>query len=57
LKALAGTADGLDDRIAVFERGTTDESRLVAEMARVTMDKLEQSRAWVETPRVLEAAA
>jgi hypothetical protein len=57
LKALAGTADDLDDRIAVFERGTTDESRLVAEMARATMDRLERSRAWVETPRVLEAAA
>jgi hypothetical protein len=57
LKALAGTASDLDDRIAMFERGTSDQSRLVAEMARATMDKLEQSRAWVETPRVLEAAA
>jgi hypothetical protein len=57
LKALAGTAHDLDGRIAVFERGTNDPSRLVTEMARATMEKLEQSRSWVEAPRQLATAA
>jgi hypothetical protein len=57
LKALAGTAEDLDARIAVFARGTGDQSRLVAEMARATIAKLEQSGAWIEKPPFLEAAA
>ena len=32
-------------------------SGLGAEMARGTLDKLEQSRAWIETAPALEAAA
>jgi len=57
LKALAGTAGDLDGRIAAFERGADDASPLVAQMARATIAKLEQSRQWIERPRSLEAAA
>jgi hypothetical protein len=57
IKALAGTAPDLDGRMAMFARGAQDQSRLVAEMARGTLDKLEQSRAWIETAPALEAAA
>ena len=57
LKALAGTADDLDARIATFERGTSDRSPLVAQMAQATIAKLEQSRAWIEAAPQMEAAA
>jgi len=57
LKALAGTASSLDGRISVLARGTGDASPLVAEMARTAIDKLEQSRSWIEQRELLEAAA
>jgi hypothetical protein len=57
IKAVAGTAEDLDARMAVFARATHDQSRLVAEMARATLDKLERSRTWIEAPPVFEAAA
>lgn len=47
LRAQAGAAPDLDGRIAVLERGTRGDSRLVDAMARREIDQLEASRAWL----------
>lgn len=47
LRAQASTADGLDGRIAVFERGTRSDSLLVSGMARREIGRLEAGRAWI----------
>jgi hypothetical protein len=57
LRARAGAAASLSERIDILESGTADPSRLVAEMARQAVDKLEQGRQWIENAPVLEAAA
>lgn len=57
LRARAGAAATLDERIAILERGTGDPNRLVAEMARSAVAKLTQCRNWIEAPPLLEAAA
>jgi hypothetical protein len=57
LKALAGSARNVDERIAVLAGGAADANPLVAEMARAAVDKLERSRWWVERPATPEAAA
>jgi hypothetical protein len=57
LRARAGAAASLDDRIAILEEGTRSSSRLIAEMARQAVDKLKRGRSWIEAAPVLEAAA
>jgi len=57
IRARAGAAGDLDERIAILERGTRDPNRLVAEMARSAVTKLQAGRAWIETPPAFEAAA
>jgi hypothetical protein len=47
LRAQAAAADGLDGRIAVFERGTRADSLLVSAMARREIAQLEANRAWI----------
>ncbi len=47
LRAQAAAAGGLDDRIAVFERGTRADSLLVSAMARREIGRLEAGRAWI----------
>jgi hypothetical protein len=56
LKASAGAAATLDDRIAILEQGTRDPSRLIAEMAREAVAKLQAGRSWIEADRALQAA-
>ncbi|HEY0114676.1 MAG TPA: hypothetical protein VGB54_03040, partial [Allosphingosinicella sp.] len=57
LRARAGAAASLDDRIAILEEGTRSPSRLIAEMARQAVDKLNRGRSWIEAAPMLEAAA
>ncbi len=47
LRAQAAAAGGLDDRIAVFERGARADSLLVSAMARREIGRLEAGRAWI----------
>ena len=47
LKAQAAAAGDLDGRIAVIERGTRSDSRLVGAMARREIGRLEAARAWL----------
>ena len=47
LKAQAAAAGNLDGRIAVIERGTRSDSRLVGAMARREIGRLEAARAWL----------
>ncbi len=47
LRAQAAAAGGIDDRIAVFERGTRSDSLLVGAMARREIARLEAGRAWL----------
>jgi hypothetical protein len=56
LRARAGAAATLDERVAILERGTNDPSRLIAEMARLAVDKLAAGRSWIEAPPALAAA-
>ena len=56
LRARAGAAASLDERVAILERGTSDPSRLIAQMARLALDKLAAGRAWIEAPPALAAA-
>jgi len=56
LRARAGAAATLDERIAILESGTRDSNRLVAEMARTALDKLIAGRAWIEAPPLSAAA-
>jgi hypothetical protein len=56
LRARAGAAARLDERIAILEGGTRDKSRLVAEMARAALDQLLAGRSWIESPPSLEEA-
>ena len=56
LRARAGAAATLDERIGILERGTQDHSRLVAEMARVALEQLLAGRSWIESPPSLEEA-
>jgi len=56
LRARAGAAADLDERMAILEGGTSDPNRLVAEMARLALEKLVAGRAWIETPPLSEAA-
>lgn len=57
LYARAGAAEDVAGRIAVFERGARDPNRLVAEMARRELAKLDRCRDWIEQSPALEAAA
>ena len=57
LRARAGAAATLDERIEILERGAADPSRLVATMARNAVDQLRAGRTWIETPPAHEAAA
>ena len=57
LRARAGAAGTLDERIAILEAGTRDPSRLVAQMARGAVAKLIEGRDWIEAPPSLEVAA
>lgn len=61
LRARAGTAATLDERIAIFEEGERSGSLLVAGMARRMIDQLERGRQWIEQPvtrtKEMEAAA
>lgn len=57
LRARAGTAATLDERIALLEEGTRDKSALVAGMARRMVDQLERGRQWIETAPAMEHAA
>jgi len=56
LRARAGAAASLDERIAILEGGAADPNRLVAEMARTALDKLVAGRAWIEAPPLSAAA-
>ncbi len=56
-RARATAADTLDGRIAVLEKGTRDPNRLVAEMARAAVAKLQAGRSWIEAVPLLEVAA
>lgn len=56
LRARSVAAANLDDRLAILESGTRDQSRLVAEMARAAADKLQAGRAWIEARPELETA-
>jgi hypothetical protein len=56
LQARAAAAANLDERLAILESGTRDQSRLIAEMARAAADKLQAGRAWVEARPELETA-
>ena len=47
LRAWAAAAPSLDDRIALFEEAVGGDSRLVAEMARREIGRLERGRAWI----------
>lgn len=57
LRARAGAAKTLDERIAILEGGTRDPNRLVAEMARAAIAKLIEGRDWIEASPLLEIAA
>jgi hypothetical protein len=37
------------ERLAVYEQAAGDPSRYIAEMAKLEAQKLERSRAWIET--------
>lgn len=50
LRAQAAAAPDLDGRIAVLERGTRADSRLVGAMARREIGELEAARAWLAAP-------
>lgn len=50
LRARAGTAATLAQRIAILETGASDTSLLVAGMARRMIDQLARSQAWIERP-------
>lgn len=54
LRAQAAAAGGLDDRIAVFERGTRADSLLVSAMARREIARLEVGRAWIAGAHLVE---
>ncbi len=56
LRARAGAAANLEERIAILEGGTRDPNRLVAEMARLALDKLVAGRTWIENAPLSEAA-
>lgn len=57
LRARAGAACDLGARIAILERGTSDPSRLVAEMAKAAVTRLCATRSWIDAKPRLEAAA
>ena len=50
VKARAAAADGLDGRIAVFERAARVSNPYVSAMARHEADRIERNRAWIESP-------
>jgi hypothetical protein len=56
LKARAGAAASIDERIALLEQGTRGDSNLVAQMARRQIDQLEATRHWIERAPVPETA-
>jgi hypothetical protein len=56
LRAQAAAAPGLDNRIAVFERGTRADSLLVSAMARREITRLEAGRAWIAGAHLEPAA-
>jgi hypothetical protein len=60
LRARAAAAPTFDDRVAIVENGARSASRLVAEMAKREVARLEGGRAWIEAgpaPSSREAAA
>jgi hypothetical protein len=56
LQARAGSLDGLDARIALYERAARGANRYVAEMAKREALKLERGRAWIENAPAVQAA-
>lgn len=56
LKARAGAAPSLAERIAVLEEGARSSSRLVAGFSRRAIAKFEDGRSWIEAVPVLDAA-
>ena len=48
LRAQAAALSSLEDRVAHFERGARSSSRLVAEMAKRELARVEAARAWIE---------
>jgi hypothetical protein len=57
IRAQATAAPTLEGRMGVLERGARDPNRLVAEMARAALAKLQEGRSWIEAVPMLEAAA
>ncbi len=57
LRARAGAAGGLDERIAMYEQAAGDPSLLVSAMARREAARLEASRDWIEGPRSSDLSA
>jgi hypothetical protein len=58
LRARAATAPTVDERIALYEAAIDGGSRLVGEMARREVERLEAGRRWIEAPpgRALQGA-
>jgi hypothetical protein len=53
VKAQAATAEGIDGRIALFERAARSDNSYVSAMARREAEKIEKGRSWIETPPVI----
>jgi hypothetical protein len=49
VKVKAASAGGVAERLAVYEQAAGDPSRYISEMAKLEAQKLERSRAWIET--------
>jgi hypothetical protein len=57
LRARAGAALTLDERIAIYEEGARSDSLLVSAMAKREAGKIEQGRAWIDGAHLREVAA
>jgi hypothetical protein len=50
VKAQAARAEGIDGRIAIFERAARTPNPYVSAMARREAERIERGRAWIESP-------
>jgi hypothetical protein len=50
VKARAATAEGIDGRIAVFERAARADNPYVSAMAKREAERIEKGRTWIEAP-------
>ena len=50
VKARAATAEGIDGRMAVFERAARADNPYVSAMAKREAERIEKGRTWIETP-------